>query len=188
MGRELAATRSYGSVRAPFAGVIAARHVDPGAFAAPGAPLVTLLDDRALRLTATLAPAQVVGLRAGQRVEAVIEGTVRPATIEGVAPAPGGGTHTVTARVDNADGALPAGGSARLRLRLPQGTLRGIAVAESALVREQGLAGVRVPVPGGSELRWLRLGRSAGGHVEVLGGLRVGDTILVRTAARAATE
>ncbi|MCU0619227.1 MAG: efflux RND transporter periplasmic adaptor subunit [Gemmatimonadaceae bacterium] len=181
MRGELAATRSYGSVRAPFAGIVAARHADPGAFAAPGAPLVTLLDDRALRLVATLAPGQTAGLRAGQRVRATVEGIARDATIEGVAPAPGGGTWTVTARVDNADGALAAGGSARLRL--PQGTLTGIAVPEGALVRDGGLVGVRVPVTGGSETRWLRLGRSAGGSVEVLGGLRAGDTILVRATA-----
>ena len=44
MAAELAATASYAEVRAPFAGVVTHRFVDPGAFAAPGAPLVTVED------------------------------------------------------------------------------------------------------------------------------------------------
>ena len=36
MAAELAATASYAEVRAPFAGVVTRRFVDPGSFAAPG--------------------------------------------------------------------------------------------------------------------------------------------------------
>src|SRR5512140_3463431 len=49
---ELNAVRAYGMLRAPFAGVVTHRFVDPGSFAAPGAPLITVQDASRLRISA----------------------------------------------------------------------------------------------------------------------------------------
>ncbi len=67
MSAELAATASYADVRAPFAGVVTRRFVDPGSFAAPGAPLITVEDASTLRVTVSAAPEAVRGLRRGSR-------------------------------------------------------------------------------------------------------------------------
>ncbi|MCU0625278.1 MAG: efflux RND transporter periplasmic adaptor subunit [Gemmatimonadaceae bacterium] len=175
--RELAAARSYATVRAPFTGIVVARHVDPGAFAAPGTALVSLADDHALRLTARVAPSQLRTIARGATVKAEIDGTSVLATIDGLAPAPDGGPWTIVARVANDDRALPAGGTARLHL--PTARVRALVVPERALVRDGDLEGVRVPAAGAVERRWLRLGLRVGEAREVLGGLQAGDTILV---------
>jgi len=43
-GAEVESVRDYAVVRAPFAGIVTRRFVDPGAFAAPGMPLATIQD------------------------------------------------------------------------------------------------------------------------------------------------
>jgi multidrug efflux pump subunit AcrA (membrane-fusion protein) len=53
-------------------------------------------------------------------------------------------------------------------------------VIPSAAVRREGdLTGVLVRGAAGDELRWVRLGATAGDRTEVLGGLRAGDRVVV---------
>ena len=175
---ELDAVGSYAAVVAPFGGVVTMRHVDPGAFAAPGAPLVEVQDASRLRVSVSV-PARVArGLRAGQALEAMIEGRPASAVLEGLVPAPAGGVYTVNALVRNPDGAVLPGGAATLRV--PDGTRTAILVPARALVREGDLVGVRVMSGGTPMLRWVRPGGEtpAAGLVEVLSGLTAGDVIL----------
>ncbi len=178
--RELAATRAYADVRAPFAGVVTHRFVDPGAFAEPGAPLVTVQDDSRLRVSASAAPDAARGLRRGMRVAATIEDTTVSAVVEGVVPA-AGNVYTVNAVVPNPGRRLAAGGAASLAI--PQGTRAALLVPVAAIRREGDLTGVTVREATGDELRWVRLGDAHGELVEVTSGLRAGATIVVPPAA-----
>lgn len=183
---ELAAMTDYAVVRAPFAGVVTQRFVDPGAFAAPGAPLVTVQDGRRLRVSVTAAPEAVRTLRRGATVTATIEGASAPATIEGVVPAPAGSVYTVNAIVENAGARFLPGSAATLVI--PQGARRAIVVPAAALRRDDDLTGVIVRGAGetaGDELRWIRVGATTGGLVEVLGGLAAGDRVVVPETADA---
>jgi len=188
--RELGAVASYAEVRAPFAGVITRRYVDPGAFVAPGAPLLEVQDSRRLRISVTAPPTVAARLRRGDAVRATVEGQAGEAEIEGVVPAAGGGVYTVNALIANPRGMLLTGGSATLRI--PTGTRRALLVPVSALVREGDLTGVRVSGAAGPELRWLRLGDTLAAEpggaeagavrpdlVEVLSGLAAGDRVLL---------
>ena len=174
---ELDVIADYSVVRAPFAGVVTQRLVDPGAFAAPGAPLVTVQDNRRLRVTVTVAPAAARGIDRGTRVMASVEGTTVPATVEGVVPAAAGNLYTINAIVQNAAGRLLAGSAATLQL--PQGERRAVLIPSAAVRREGDLTGVTVHGATVDELRWVRLGEVHGDLVEVLGGLRPGDHLLV---------
>jgi RND family efflux transporter MFP subunit len=176
MAAELAATASYADVRAPFAGIVTRRFVDPGSFAAPGAPLATVEDASTLRVTVNAAPDAVRGLGRGARVTATIGDTAVPATIEGVVPA-GANLYTVNALVPNFAGRFLSGSAATLAL--PRGTRRAILVPEGAIVREGDLTGVRTVTAGQASLRWVKLGRAQSGGVEVLSGLSPGDTVVV---------
>jgi multidrug efflux pump subunit AcrA (membrane-fusion protein) len=167
--------------RAPFAGTVTRRHVDPGAFAAPGAPLVTVEDDVRLRIRVSAGPEAVKGYRRGAEVSARIEGTEVSATIEGVVPAPGGHLYTVNAIVANADHRFLSGSAATLLL--VQGTRPAILAPATAVIREGDLTGVRVLTSGGDELRWVRVGRTIGDRIEVLSGLEAGDRVLVPEGA-----
>jgi RND family efflux transporter MFP subunit len=178
---ELAATASYADVRAPFAGAVTRRYVDPGSFAAPGAPLVTVDDASVLRVVVSAAPDAVRGLRPGAVVTATIGDTTVRATVEGVVPS-GANLYTVNALVPNGSGRFLSGSAATLAL--PRGTRRAILVPDGAIVRQGDLAGVRTVSAGEPTLRWVKLGRTMNGSVEVLSGLAAGDTVLVAGGER----
>jgi RND family efflux transporter MFP subunit len=181
MAAELAATASYAEVRAPFAGIVTHRFVDPGSFAAPGAPLATVEDATTLRVSVSAAPDAVRGLRAGATAWATIGDTAVRATIEGVVPA-GPNLYTVNALVPNAGGRFMSGSAATLAL--PRGTRHAILVPAGAVVRQGDLTGVRAVAAGQPTLRWVKLGRTMNGSVEVLSGLAAGDTVLVAGGER----
>jgi RND family efflux transporter MFP subunit len=178
---ELDAVSAYAEIRAPFAGEITRRYVDPGAFAAPGAPLLELQDASRLRVTVSVSPATAVGLKRGATLDATIEDRPARAVVEGVVPASSGALYTVNGIVENRDRTYLPGSAAILLL--PQGTRRAILVPETAVFAEGDLSGVRVVAEQGSELRWVRLGRRSGGQVEVLAGLRAGDRVLTSAFA-----
>lgn len=174
---EVGAVSSYSVVRAPFAGIVTKRFVDPGAFAAPGAPLVAIQDVSTLRVTASTTPAIARELRRGQTLRATIEGRSVSATIEGVVPAVTGALYTINALVPNARGSLLAGSTATLAL--PTGTRSALMVPVIAIVHEGDLAGVTLRTPEGDGRRWVRLGRASGDMVEVTAGVRAGDRVVV---------
>lgn len=181
-GTELAAVSSYATIRAPFSGIVTQRFVDPGAFAAPGAPLVSVQDASRLRIAVSAAPDAVRGLRRGMRIPATIEGRPVGAVVEGVVPGMGGNLYTVNALVENAAGAVLAGSAATLAL--PTGERSAIVVPAAAVSREGDLTGVLVRTAAGDEIRWVRLGAVHGTVVEVIGGLRAGDQVIVPVAPR----
>ncbi len=180
-GSELQSMRAYAEVRAPFAGVVTKRFVDPGAFAAPGAPLVTVEDHRAIRISATVA-ADLPRPARGSRVTGTVGGVTVDAEIEGVVSVSGSPVVTVNAIVANPDGALRTGAAATLGL--PLGNRRVVVVPFAAVVRDGDLTGVRVRTAGGDELRWVRLGKRYNAVIEVLSGVVPGDTVLVLEGSR----
>ncbi len=174
---ELDAMESYATVRAPFAGVITRRWVDPGAMAAPGAPLLDIEDAAQLRISVTAPPTIGGALHRGDRLAARVEGRVVEAIVEGTAPA-AGAVQTVNAIVANPRGAILSGGAATLRL--PDGSRTAILVPASALVHQGDLTGVRVHTASGPELRWVTLGPVGATDtlVEIASGVQAGDVIL----------
>jgi RND family efflux transporter MFP subunit len=194
---ELEAVGSYTAVRAPFAGVVTRRMVDPGAFAAPGAPLLEIQDGSRLRVTVSVPPTVARGLRRGAALAAVIEGTPVRATVEGVIPAGAGSVSTLNALVENRRGEFLPGSAAVVRI--PAGTRRSVLVPAGALITEGDLTGVRVKQGKAYMLRWVRTGsefqvpssergplgtRNAElgtpeAMIEILSGLAVGDTVLI---------
>jgi RND family efflux transporter MFP subunit len=176
-GAEVAATAAYAEVRAPFAGTISRRHVDPGAFAAPGTPLLELRDASRLRLTASAPPSAVRGLRRGDTLAARIEDEPVSAVVEAVLPAAVGNLAIVNALVPNRGLIHPSGSAAALDL--PHADRRAVLVPLRAVTRDGDLTAVRLA--GGDaapQLRWVRLGTTVGDEVEVLSGLQAGDTVV----------
>lgn len=180
---ELNAIGDYAEIRAPFGGIVTQRFVDPGAFAAPGAPIVEVQDASRLRVSVTVPPRVASALKSGAGLDAMIEGRPARAVIEGAVPAPAGAVYTVNALVENSKRDFLAGSSATLRI--PDGTRNAILIPATALVQEGDLTGVRVVARGTAELRWVKTGgqcsppAGAVPCVEVLSGLTAGDEIVV---------
>jgi RND family efflux transporter MFP subunit len=181
---ELAAVSAYASVRAPFSGIVTKRFVDPGAFAAPGSPLMTVQDGDQLRIVASATPDVAGRLRRGQRIDALIENRPATAVVEGVVPSASGNLYTINALVSNAGGSFMPGSTATLLVAL--GSRSALVVPSNAVIHEGELTGITVRSPAGDEVRWVRLGRSSGSFVEVDSGLRAGDVVIVPAALPAA--
>ena len=182
---ELGAVSSYSLVRAPFAGIVTRRFADPGAFATPGAPLLTIQDVSTLRISASTTPGIARGLRRGQMLAADIEHTSVRATVEGVVPSTTGNLYTINALVANPDGAFLSG--SRATLTLPTGQRDVLIVPSSAITRVGDLTGVTLRTAQGDDRRWVRLGRTMDGVVEVTAGLHADDRVVL-PATRVAVE
>ncbi len=178
---ELDAVASYAVVRAPFGGVVTQRFVDPGAFAAPGAPLLTVQDQDRLRIVASVPPNAARQLSSGSTVAVTVEGVKATARVEGIVPSAGGALYTINAVVDNRDGALSSGGSAELTIA--EGMRTALLVPAAAVRQEGDLSGVTVTSGGVTTTRWIRTGVARGTFLEVLAGLAVGDTVWVPAGA-----
>lgn len=182
---ELGAVSSYSVVRAPFAGIVTKRFVDPGAFATPGAPLVTIQDGSTLRISASTTPSVARGLRRGEVLGAQVERTSVRATVEGIVPSTAGNLYAINALVANPDGAFLSG--SRATLALPTGQRQVLVVPQSAIARVGDLTGVTLRTAQGDDRRWVRLGQTMNGMVEVTAGLHADDRIVLPTTRVATT-
>jgi RND family efflux transporter MFP subunit len=177
MAAEVEALADYAEVRAPFGGVVVQRLVDPGAFIAPGMPLVRIDDPSRLRVVAAVPPSTVSAVRRGSTVGVSIEGTSITGTVEGVVPVSGASLVNVQVLVGNASRRFSSGSAATVTIRgAPR---KALLLPVMALVRSGDLVGVRVKAGGRIVTRWVRLGRARAGAIEVLSGLTAGDTIVV---------
>jgi RND family efflux transporter MFP subunit len=183
---EVTGMRAYATITAPFAGTVTQRFVDPGAFAAPGSPLVTVQDARQLRISASVTPDVAHGIRRGQLLSATVEGASTSARVEGVVPTSAGNLYRINALVANDGRKLLPGSTATLSI--PQGLHTALVIPLSAVTRAGDLTGVTVRTPDGDQTRWVRLGRALGDAVEVTAGLRAGDQIVLRTATAPAAR
>ncbi|MCC7194296.1 MAG: efflux RND transporter periplasmic adaptor subunit [Gemmatimonadaceae bacterium] len=179
---ELNAVRDYSVLRAPFGGVVTRRFVDPGDFAGPGAPLVTIQDASRLRIAAAVPAAMAMKVKAGAQLDATIEGERVRATVEGVVPS-AATMYTVNAIVANGNGSLPSGSAATVMVP-SAASERVLLVPATAIVRQGDLTGVRVVRDGAPELRWVRLGNAVGDRVIVRTGLQPGEQVVVAGGER----
>ncbi|MEO6779141.1 MAG: efflux RND transporter periplasmic adaptor subunit [Gemmatimonadaceae bacterium] len=176
---EVSAMHAYSSVTAPFAGIVTRRFVDPGSFAAPGSPLVTIQDGSQLRISASVTPDIGRNIRRGQVLRATVEGVTVPARVEGVVPATAGNLYSVHAIVANGSAPMLSGSTATLFI--PQEERVTLVVPAKAVIRTGDLTGVTVRTTNGDQMRWVRLGQSLGNAVEITSGLHAGDRVVLQT-------
>jgi RND family efflux transporter MFP subunit len=171
-------------VRAPFAGVVSEREISAGDVVQAGAPLYTVVDPSGMQLEATVPADQLQSLRVGTPVEFMVSGF---------------GSRRFQGRIDRINPSVdPATRQVRIYVTIPnrdQGLVAGL-FAEGRVESQRR----RVPAiplvaldPKGSSNEVLRLQAArvrrtrvelgirdpAAEMVEVVGGLSVGDTILL---------
>jgi multidrug resistance efflux pump len=172
---------SYATLVAPFGGVIVQRHLDPGALATAGVPLLTLVDAKAFRFDAPVPESRISTLRVGDPTRVALDslGRTLPGRIVRIVPSADPTTRTFLAKI-----ALPpvAGLSDGLfgRARFQVGRSRTLIVPAAALWRAESLVGVVVVEAGIAHKRLVTMGRALDGGFEVLSGLRSGEVIVAR--------
>jgi membrane fusion protein (multidrug efflux system) len=109
-------------LRAPFAGEVAERYVDPGAYVRPGNPVVSVVDRNQVRITADAPESDFASVAPETPIKIEVEaiGAKLKAKVSRRAPAADEATRTVHFEIDlpNADHALPVGATARLTIEV----------------------------------------------------------------------
>ena len=174
--------RDFTVVRAPVAGVVSARSVQPGQVVGAGTELLRLIRDGRLEWRAELAEADLMRIDVGTPVrvetaDGVVEGVVRT-----VSPALDAQRRTGTVYADLPDpGALRAGMFAQGRLAL--GRAQALLVPGDAVVRRDGRAYVfTVDAEGRVTEVPVEVGAPQGDMIEVREGLAEGDRVVERGA------
>ena len=177
---QAATTKSFATITAPYAGIVAATEVEVGDMAMPGRPLLTLFDPRELRVAAILPQAVLAHARLDAAVTVEIPTLGRTLTADRVTVVPVADTRTHTTRVrlalPEAEGLLPG---QYARAQFLTGRTRALVIPESGVLRRSEVTAVYVLDRfGAARLRQVRLGERAGnGLVEVLAGLAPGERV-----------
>ena len=170
----------YTTVRAPYAGIVSARRVEPGETVNPGQPLLTVYapDDLRIEVRVPQSAAEAIRTHPGARV-LFDDGTVLDAREVVVHPAADPDSHSVRVRVllPRMDVPVAPGSTAKVVFPI-RGDGRTLRVPAASVLRRGELTAVYVVKDGRVLLRQLRLGTSEGGMVEVLSGLRAGDVVV----------
>jgi multidrug efflux pump subunit AcrA (membrane-fusion protein) len=171
----------YSRLVAPFHGTVTQRHVDEGAMAMPGTPVLTVEEDgaqqvevrldetRAARVDWNQAPLVVFSAPDGR--ETTVEGRVveRAVALDSA--------HTSVVKVAlPATEALRTGMFARVSFR--GGARKALAVPADAVVQRGQLDAVFVVSDGKARYRVVETGRPAAGFVEVRSGLAPGEQVV----------
>lgn len=171
--------RSYAVIRAPFAGIVTARTVEPGSMATPGAPLLTIEREGAYRLEAAVEESQVRSIRAGQAVSVSLEalGRTLDARVSEIVPSVDAASRAYTVKID-----LPPLAQLRSGMfgrAVFSSASRSVLAVPAAAVAERGqLQSVMVADGGAAHTRIITAGRKSGGKLEVLSGLSAGEKVI----------
>lgn len=169
----------YTTVRAPYAGIVATRDVEPGESVGLGQTLMTVFAPGALRIDVAVPQSEAEAIRA-QPVAVVVldDGRRIDAAAVTVFPAADASTHAMRIRVQLP--ALDAPPQPGLTAKVAFPAVKGAAfprVPVSALLRRGEVTAVYVLGDGRLSLRQVRLGDAAGDQVDVISGLKPGDRV-----------
>ncbi len=174
---------SFATIAAPFDGVVVDKQVKAGDTAVPGQVLFRIYDPTQMQLVAQVRESLAMSLRPGQKLTASLDalGYETQATISEVVPQSNSATHSFEVKVI---GPVPEGIYSGMfgRLKLPLGTEEAILVPKSAITHIGQLSMIYVAHDNRMERRNVQLGRELGDQIQILAGLRSGETIIVRNS------
>jgi RND family efflux transporter MFP subunit len=178
---------SYSRVVAPFAGIVTARMVDPGALASPGIPLVQIDSAGPLQLQAAVAESAIASVHEGMSMVVSVNGApdVDPSgTVAEIVPAADASSHTFLVKID-----LPPSRVLRAGMyataEIPTGTRQAIFVPRSVIIVRGSLACAYVLDSNNiAQLRYVTLGSTHADAVEVLSGMAANEKLVADPSDR----
>ena len=175
----------YLAIRSPIGGRITEVDTQLGAFVSAGAELFNVSDPRRIQVDAAVPVADAQRIQPGDR--ALIElpnGGLVDARVRSVTPTldPQSRSATVVLQLTGAPGGLTQGQAVRVRIS-PRGSASNrIILPEEAVQQIEGRDMVFVQVKGGFQATPVSIGSRSGGRIEILDGLRPGQTVVTRGA------
>lgn len=182
---QAAQQAGYTVVRAPFAGVVARRDVEPGEAVAPGQALMGLYAPGELRIQVAVPQSSAEAIRRDPRARVLLpDGRVAVPDSTVVFPAADIASHSVDVRVvlPALDPAPAPGTTAKVVFDADRGATGAagapLRIPASAVAQRGELSGAYVREGDRLLLRQLRLGSRIGDEVEVISGLRPGEAVV----------
>jgi RND family efflux transporter MFP subunit len=181
--RTAAIRHERAAIKAPFAGIVADRFVEPGQLVAPGQPVARVIDPYTLKMVGTLTEREIPWLRRGQAAEILLDGMDHPASGKvgwvGFEADRASGKFKLEIHIDNPELELRSGVVGRARI-LKQDYGRLLAIPRDCLVDRGRRPAVFLVQADTAALRPITLGVDQGLMVVVTSGLAVGDRVVVR--------
>lgn len=177
---QASTAKTFTTITAPYAGVVAATPIEVGDMATPGRPLVTVFDPASMRMIATLSQSSLRDVKLQMPVQVEVPALKRSLTAKQVTlvPLADSRTHTAKLRLELGDaaGLLPGQFA---RAYFATGMARKLVIPDRAVLRRSEVTAAYVQSASGqAQLRQIRVGEvSVDGYVEVLSGLREGERI-----------
>jgi len=168
----------YTLVRAPYAGIVTARHVEVGEAVGVGQPLMSGLSLEALRVVVDL-PQQAAAEVREHKKAVVLTGEGRiDATRVTIFPFADSASNTFRVRVDLPEGQFSLYPGMFVKVAFVVGESQRLLVPTAALIERSEVSGVYVVDPEGRvRLRQVRTGGTFGERTEILAGLHDGERI-----------
>jgi RND family efflux transporter MFP subunit len=169
----------YSKLAAPFAGVVIARSAEPGSLATPGTPLLTIEQDGAYRLEASVDESRIPGIRVGQAVETVLDADNRKVTahVAEIVPSVDAASRTTIVKLE-----LPPTPGLRTgmfaRANFAQASQPAVAIPPAAVLDRGQMQAVFVIEDGIARTRLVTTGRRQPHGVEILSGLTAGEKVV----------
>ena len=174
-----AVMRGYSEIRAPFAGIVTDKPVDPGVLATPGAPLLTVEQAGALRLEVPVDETFLADTHVGQPVTVRFDSLNRTieARVSEIVPSVDPASRAFVVKID-----LPGIPNLRSgvygKAQFSRGTRQVIAVPAAAVTEQGQVQSVMVDDSGVARTRLVTTGQKQGDQVEILSGLNVGELVI----------
>ena len=177
---QASTARSFATITAPYAGVVAATLVEVGDLATPGRALITVFDPGNMRVIATLSQSSLRAVNLQLPAQVEVPALKRNLTAKQITlvPLADSRSHTTRLRLElgDATGLLPG---QFVRAYFATGMARKLVIPQQTVLRRSEVTGVYVVNSiGEPQLRQIRVGEaSVDAGVEVLAGLREGERI-----------
>lgn len=167
----------YTVVRAPYAGIVAKRHVEMGELVSPGQPLITGLSLQSLRVNVDVPQGMFHAIRTiGKAFVYIDEERIVAARLT-FFPVADSASNTFRVRVDLPDGSATVYPGMIVKVGFVVGETKRLLIPAAAVVRRSELSAVYVAKGDQVVLRQVRLGRRYGESIEVLAGLGPGESV-----------
>lgn len=187
---QVSANLQYGTITAPFDGVVTRKHTEVGAMAGTGQPLVTMESSDRLRFSIQVPESLMTQIRPGQSVSIHIDALNRQVsgTVSQIIPTADPATRNFTVKVTlhSTAGIIPG-----MFGRLPLADQRSaqtpsdrktLIIPQAAIVQQFGITGVYKVSEGQAVFQPITPGQTHDADIEVFSGLSAGDRLVLNPA------
>ena len=177
---EIRQKLTYTQIKAPYGGIVTARHIEVGETAQIGQPLLSGFDLSALRVQAYVPQTLVTALKqAGYLWVEDTQGEWHKITELTIFPQADPSTHTVAVRGLLDQTALQPLPGSYVRVAIPTGEQHVLRIPQSSLIERGDLQAVYVQQDEHIVLRQVVVGERTPEGIQIITGLRAGEHIVV---------